>query len=203
MRRIDSQYESRTGDPQWYIWDKDGLFYVRVVPQAGGDATYDTVNGSWGIPKYTDDSTVTAHTVTPAGSSTGGFGVLRAGDGVFPTGGPWGIARRGHPDDKNIRVEVYRLGRNLRHNASELPTAFEKYVVYGAMAQALRREGSGQSLELAQHYDERFEAGVGRLSRKKRDMDKERSARLGSRGVETRFGLGDPQAPYQYGIPRG
>ena len=49
MRELDPQYEERVGgDPSYFVMDKDGLSYLRLVPPGQGNAAYDTVVGSWG-----------------------------------------------------------------------------------------------------------------------------------------------------------
>ena len=200
LRQIDPIWEDRTGDPQWFVHDSDGLFYLRVVPAANGGATYTAVDGSWGSLAYTDDSTVTVVTREPDGYDTGGFGILVASDG-FPSHGPWGTITRIHPDDDNIKVEVFRLGLPLTEHPFELPFAYQKYVLYWAMSQLLRREGPGQDIALADHYAERFEMGVQNLARKRDRMANEREGAFGAAQQVEPFGIGDPQAPYPYGIP--
>jgi hypothetical protein len=149
----------------------------------------------------TNDSSVTVVTAEHSGEQTGGYGILRFRDDVFPARGQWGSPTRIHPSTANAKVEVYRLGRDLSHYPSELPQAFEKYVVFWAMSKALEREGSGQQIELADHYRQRFEIGIKRIEKKKRDMQSERIGRLGSAQPVVDFGIGLPRAPYPYGEP--
>ena len=200
MRKVDPTYETRGGDPQFFTYDKDGFFFLRVVPAAAGDAVYDTVSGSWGTMTYTDDTAVTVVTQEVSGGSTGGFGILRHRTDMFPTEGPWGTPTRVHPATVNIKVEVHRLGRDLTSHASELPLAYQKYVVYWAMAMALGRDGNGQNTELAEHFEQRFEMGVHRLVQKRDRMTPEHVSRLGSMEIPDNFGLGEPQAPYPWGV---
>ena len=207
LREIDPNYETRSGDPQFFTFDKDGIYYLRVVPNAQGDAVYDSTDGLWGImtQRLDADSAVEDTIVTSEvnGQETGGFGICRYRDDFsFPNGGPWGHPTRIHPESMNIEVEMYRLGRDLSHHEMELPLPYQKYVYYWAMYQALDREGSGQQKELAAHYKQRFDMGVARMTRRKQNMNKERVHAImgGERSVP--FGLGDPQAPYPYGVPR-
>jgi hypothetical protein len=201
LKRIDPNYENRSGDPEMYTWDKDGLYFMRVVPQASGGATYVTVNGQRGRNKQTDDgSTVVAASV--GGKTNGGFGVLRYEEGGFPAGGPWGSPTRMHPHTENIDVEIFRLGRDLDSHVVELPDAYKKYVTFYAMAKALERPGHGQDLEMSAHYMERFAMGIRRMTRKSEDMSQEYVGKLGGGGeVGPSFGLGDPQTPlYDWGM---
>lgn len=202
LRVLDPNYETRTGDPQWYTWGKDGIFYVRVVPAASGTATYDTVSGSWGsLSQRLDSDSDVEDTIDDGGH--GGWGILVHRDDTFPAFGPWGTPTRIHPDTDNVVVEIYRLGRTLTSYPFELPRAYLKYVYYYAMGQALERRSSGEDLELAKHYYDRFEMGVDRLIRRKREANRElvRSFEP-SESEDVNFGgLGDPQAPYPYGKP--
>lgn len=57
-------------------------------------------------------------------------------------------------------------------------------------------------MKLAEHYYQRFELGLDRMKRKKRDMLKERVGAFGGGDQEeTDFGLGEARAPYPYGRP--
>jgi hypothetical protein len=201
-RLLDPNYLTRSGDPQFFLYDKDGINFLRLIPNATGDADYDTVSGSFGTMTYTDDTDVTAVTTEVTGVTTGGYGILRHRTGEFPAGGPWGTPTRIHPDTENIKVEVIRLGRNFTTHPCELPSPYQKYITYWAMAQALHRDGPGQSTELAAHFRERFEMGVMRLSRHVNMMSPERVGKFGQAAKPDPFGLGMPQAPYPYGIVR-
>jgi hypothetical protein len=189
MNEIDATWETRTGErPQWFIVDNQGLFFVRLVPASDGEAVYDSVDGSWGTLRYTDDSTVTADT-----TGTGGFGILRYRTGCHATYGPWGTPRRIHPNALNTKVEVLRLGRDLENYPLEMPDAYIRYVYYYAMARLLGKDGPGQDTALAEHYMERFEMGVDRAVKRHDRMMPEREGSLGKAGEGLPFALGDPQ----------
>jgi len=196
IRRKDSQYERREGgDPRYYTFGKDGLLVLRLVPPGRGDADYATVDGSWGTMTQTDDTSITVQ---------GSFGVLREVEGAFPAGGPHGTPTRQHPDEKNIKVEVSRLGRSLDHYEFEIPVMAIKYVIFWAMYRALKRDGDGQDLKFAQHYADRFEMGIMRAQSRLRKMQKELVLRMGQSQMDREsFGLGDPQLPYPYGPATG
>lgn len=193
MRELDPRYEIRAGEPQWFIWDKDGLFYLRVVPAAQGNAAYDTVEGSRG--------TITQTSETVTFGSDERRGVLRDRSDWFPAGGPHGSPTQIHPEDLNTKVEYFRLNRDLDSYGVEIPSAYRKYPIFWAMYRALERIGPGQDQQLADHFKARFEVGVGRIEKKVREMDKERAGRLGGVSKMTPFGLGDPVPPYPYGVP--
>ena len=199
LRKMNPVYETTsTGDPQFWAWDKDGLYYLRVSPRMTGGATYVTVNGQWGFMRQTD-ATVTEVTKEIGGRSTEGFGILRYEEGSFPVHGPWGTPTRMHPSDENVEVELFRLGLDLDKYPVELPDAYKKYCTFYAMHKALERPGHGQDMELSQHYATRFMMGVDRMIKKRQNMDQEYIGALGGgTGEHVSFGLGDPQPPYQY-----
>ena len=203
MRDLDPQYENRDGDPQFFMYDKDGIYFLRVVPAAGGTAVYDTVDGSFGIlrQRLDADSNIQDTIIdNEASGNTDGWGLLRYRDDfTFCSGGSWGTPTRVHPEEANIEVMHYRLGRSLKQHPFELPRSYVKYVYFWAMYQALDREGSGQQLEMADHYKERFEMGISRMTHRKRDLNPERAAAFGRGSPIADFGLGDAQLPYPYG----
>ncbi len=195
LRQLDTQYETRQGDPRFWTWDKDGLMTIRLAPIPNGDASYNTVDGSRGTQKQTDETGITV---------VGTRGFLRERTGSFPAGGPRGTPRRRHPETNNIKVELARLGRDPQAHDFELPRSFLKYVVFWAMYQALKRQGPGQDSKLASHYKDRYELGKQRMTRRLDKISREYAGRIGfgaARGPA--FGLGDPQPPYNYGKPHG
>ena len=141
-------------------------------------------------------------TIEVNGFDTHGHGILRHLTGTFPSGGPWGTPTRIHPEALNTTVEITRLGRDLTTYHFEIPEAYVKYVIFYAMSRALRRDGPGQDLTLAEHYEQRFEQGVYRLDKRVQNMVPERRGAFGSGQIATPFGLGDPQPPPAYGVPR-
>lgn len=191
-RMLDAQYEQREGgDPRQFTLDKDGINTVRFVPPARGDADYPTASGAWGTMTQTDDASITV---------VGSYGILRESDGYFPAGGPHGTPSQRHPAAKNIVAEIARLGRSLDSFPFELPVQYVKYVVFWAMHRALKRDGPGQDLKLAQHYAGRFELGIERIKARLRKVNKERTLRMGLGGeTSVPFNLGEPKLPHPYG----
>lgn len=187
LRLKDSSFETREGDPQAWLWGEDGLLALRVWPAPAGDASYDDVSGDLtGDESYSDDG------ATIDLGSGGEWGVLSAGSDEFPSGGLWGVAGRRHPDAKNICVEITRLGRDPEVYDFELPRTFLKYIGFYAMAQALKRDGPGQDLVLAQHYRDRFDLGLMRMSARLLGVQPERQKQLGGGGGDSgalRFSL--------------
>ena len=195
VRQHDNTYQQREGDPQLWTMDKDGLRFVRVIPAASENAPYNEIDGTRGTKRYTTETGVTV---------VGSRGILRCRQGNFPSGGPWGTPVRHHPDTLNIRVDHYRLGRTLKRYPFELPHYLMKFVYFYAMSTALRREGPGQDIKMADHYMERFEMGVERLKKFRREMQRMRTAQMGARpeGLSSSFGLGAPVLPSYYPVYR-
>ena len=190
LRRMDPRYETLQGDPRFWTWDKDGLLTIRLVPVPNGDAAYDTIDGSRGSMKQTDETTTVVGT----------RGILREREGVFPAFGPRGTPRRQHPDEDNTKVEISRLGRDPQAFDFEIPRNYVKYPIFWAMSQALRRDGPGQDRKLAEHYSNRFELGINRMVSRMRDYTKERLGSIGHGAPgQPSFALGMPQLPWEYG----
>lgn len=198
LAQLDSQYQTREGDPQMFSWDQDGIHFLRILPGAQGNAAYDAVVGSWGTCTALEGDSITVVTTDPVGYNSGGFGMLAYVSGEFPSGGPYGTPTRRHPSEDNIEIELFRTGRDLALFPMELPLAYQKYVIYWALHQALKREGPGQDIALAQHYVERFEMGVDRLSKKVNQFSQGYEHRFRPPNAESHFGIGDPGLPPNY-----
>jgi hypothetical protein len=184
-------------------FDEMGRFNV-VLSQAQIDILYNSGDGTF-YPDFGGSVVDTVVTTDVNGLGTGGFGILSSIDGIgsldtgtFPSGGPWGTPTQLHPDANNFRIEIARLGRCLDFNAIELPTAYQRYVTYWTMAQLLRRDGPGQDIELADHYESRFEMGVARMEKKRNEMNRDRQGILGAGPQPEPFGMGLPTLPYPY-----
>ena len=192
-RQLDSRYEYSGGDPDWFIVDKDGLFTLRRFPTGDGAAVYSEVTGHYGIE--TSDSDYT-------GEIVGNWGGMTLDTEEFPAGGPWGSPTRTHPDLNNTRVELYRLGRELRSYGFEIPDNYVRYVEFWACSRALRREGPSQDLELADHYKDRFELGVDRLRERVRRVQTEYTGRIGHGARQDRVSPLAISLPWNYGRSR-
>lgn len=102
--------------------------------------------------------------------------------------------------DLLISIEYQRRGATLATGATELelPDRYVDYVTWFAMGRALERDGTGQDLELASFFSERYADGLKRIKRRKSAAQ---SARVGNLG-----GGGDlhrppplPRFPWNYG----
>lgn len=201
LEQYDRQYEFREGFPRKWTWDKDGLFTFRRVPISSGEASYDDVTGTYGLIR-----SESAYTGTVCGS----WGILRDDSEAFPSGGPWGIPRRLHPDANNTVLEVARLNKAAEIHGQdservlELPRNYAKYIAFYVMGRALTREGPGQDIKLGQHFMERFELGKRRMKHRQEQIEPEYIGKMGRRGQNPpQWGIGDPTLPWQYGRQLG
>jgi hypothetical protein len=189
-REWDNRYEFQTGDTDWFTVDKDGLFTLRRYPTGDGAAPYTVVDGWWGLETLDDDYT---------GEVIGDWGGMTYDPEQFPMRGPWGSPTRLHPDLDNTRVELIRLGQELGSHDFEIPDSHIKYVNYWARYRAYKREGPGQNLKLADHFEGRFEMGVATLTKRTQQVQSEHTGRIGhgpSRGVVPAQQI---HLPYNYG----
>jgi hypothetical protein len=199
-------------DCHMWVYDGDSYdetFSATVTPNASptstgaihGRATGGRVNGTTD-QLYVWNSFVTqANVRSVMDNKNPTWGILRERNDIFAAGGPHGNPTQIHPHNLNIKVEGFRLGRDLDSYEVELPLAYQKYPIFWAMYRALERTGGGQDLQLADHFKGRFEIGVSRIEAKVREMDKERAGRMGGLRKMVPYGLGDPVPPYPYGVP--
>jgi hypothetical protein len=188
----DRSYQTTMGEPSRFLMDRDGMSRMRIVPAGDGGATSVDLTGTFGLLRDAAD-TDGLGTWSPSGT----WGVLREIPEHFPMGAPFGIPRRLYSDTKNTRVEYFRLG-NLTDDQIEVPDRFVKYVEFYAQAKALERDGPGQDLKLAAHFDGRFVDGVRRMVARLADNRRARVATIGSVGrIPTVPALA--RLPYRYG----
>ena len=101
--------------------------------------------------------------------------------------------------DSLISIEYQRRGAALSSGSVELelPDRYVDYVTWFAMGRALERDGTGQDIDLANHFKERYAAGLTRIKRRKSAAQ---SARAGSFGGGQRpQGPPIPRWPWNYG----
>jgi hypothetical protein len=63
----------------------------------------------------------------------------------------------------------------------EIPERYQSYVRHYAQARALEREGEGQDLALAAHYQSRYEAGIKRMLKRQHAMAYQQKIVMGGR----------------------
>ena len=189
----DRNYRTVSGTPDRYAHDRDGIGYMRTVRAGSREATEYTVSGTYGLLR-TAGSTDGLGTWAPVGS----WGGLREIPEHFRMGGLYGIPRREYSDTGNVRVEYFRLGKDLGQYSFDLPDRFVKYVEHYAQAKALERDGPGQDFVLSQHFMQRFEDGVSRTIKRLSEHRRARGGVIGSTGRQPlRPALA--RLPYQYG----
>lgn len=186
-------FRTVSGTPDRFAFDKDGIGYMRTVRAGSAGATEYTVSGTYGILRNAGD-TDGLGTWEPTGS----WGCLREVPEHFHMGGLYGIPRREYSDVANVRVEYFRLGKDLGQYSFDLPDRFVRYVEHYAQAKALERDGPGQDLALSQHFMQRFDDGVSRTIKRLSEHRRSRGGAIGSAGkAPKRPGLA--RLPYQYG----
>ena len=100
----------------------------------------------------------------------------------------------------DVRIEFRRRGAPLTDDAStfEIPDWMTKTVRFYAMWKALKREGTGQDLDLAKHYENRWLDGTKRIARRVSRVMAAKTLVMG----EARPGMKRPprpQLPWNYG----
>lgn len=101
--------------------------------------------------------------------------------------------------DSLISIEYQRRGAALSSGSVELelPDRYVDYVTWFAMGRALERDGTGQDLELSQHFKERYAAGLSRIKKRKSAAQSARVGSLGGSGRPVAPPL--PRLPWNYG----
>jgi hypothetical protein len=117
------------------------------------------------------------------------FGILKRLPGYFPANGPWGFVKKVSQDGHNTRIEFIRRPRipTAASDIFDLPDHYLKYIRHYMMWQAYSRKGIGQDPQMAQHYEQRYKQGIGRVVLR---MDSVYKAKL------TRFGGGSSGTVY-------
>lgn len=192
----DARYELNKGQVEAYIQDKDGLSRLR----------------KWRVPSaaytpYVFDS-----------SSDDGFGIIRDLTGISDTDvisdgfgdlvqvngvnvfEDYGILGPVFNEANNVRIEYRRRGATLSPNQDfEIPDRYTVYVRHFAQARSLERQGKGQDLILAAHYQSRYEAGVKRMLKRKQAMQFQRAYVLGGASSIRGQKPPRPRLPWNYG----
>jgi hypothetical protein len=73
-----------------------------------------------------------------------------------------------------------------------------KYVRHYVLWKALERDGAGQDLKLAEHYQTRYMDGIGRMKRRKNAFTTERRVSLSGDRPAGQVPL--PRLPWNYGV---
>lgn len=188
---LSANYGTVQGNPERFVAEKDGLYSLRLVPVPGGDPASYTHVGSRGIFRYASAGELGPET------PTGQRGLVRDVPEQFPIGSAWGTARRLYSDEHNTRVEYFRKG--IQTDYYEIPDHYCRYVEFGAMAQALKREGPAQDLKLSEHYKARFDYGVGRIKFRTSEIHNKRTGQIGGRASGAGSAPPMCRLPWQYG----
>jgi hypothetical protein len=193
----DMRYELNTsGAVEAYIQDKDGLRILRKWHKPAAayvGYTFSTSTLNWGILRSVGD-------VTNNGAVINSWGELRSVDGETVMGGPWGIIRNIYKETSNLRMEYRRRGLPLSDTQDfEIPMRQQVYVRHYVQARSYEREGDGQDLELAAHYQSRYEAGIQRMMKRKPAMHYQQKSVFGGSATTTRRRLPLVRLPWNFG----
>lgn len=197
LEQQDARYELNQGEVEGYLADKDGLRRIRLwrVPSAPSGSIgfdYDDDSETWGLLRVLDE--------VDDSSVEGVWGEIVSIPGHEVSGGPWGVIRQVTTNVNDLRIEYRRRGETLATDVIEfeIPDRYVKYVRWFALSQALGREGDGQDMELADHYQSRFELGVQRCVRRRSMAQSQRKVVMG--GAARRSGrMPRARLPYNYG----
>lgn len=195
FERLDSRYETTTGEVYGYLWQKDGVRTLRKVRVPAAQAATVTVNGSWGLCR--DVADVCAD--TPDGT----WGIVRQVPTVQPLGPEtFGVARRFFLDGMNVRVEHFRQGRAMRsaEDACELPPRYARYLLDFAQGRCLSRPGPGFDEALGQLFLQKWARGLARIARRVALVDTEHVHVMGGNdGARLSGRPPRPRLPWAYG----
>ena len=192
--RLDSRYKIARGSrPLAWVWDQDGIRRIRLYPIPDSSSGLVDVDGTWGGPRDglddeyamdVEDEWGVPRTVPPALKAEGSRGIPRNWDGTS------GV----------LKVEFYKRGADLVADGDtfDIPGHSVRYVRHFAQARALERDGPGQDMALAKHYDARFLEGVERIKRRRRRLESQRQRVLGGPAT-TKSRIPTPRLPWNYG----
>jgi hypothetical protein len=139
-RQMDTRYQETKGEVFAYTWREDGVRTLRKIRVPAAQADTYVVNGWWGILRDPADVT----TDTP----TGTWGIPRRIPGHHPMGAfRFGLPRRCYRDEKNVRVEHWRMSRFITPLAigtvlTEIPAFDPRAFDSGAFQASSRPLGS-------------------------------------------------------------
>lgn len=197
LEQNDPRYELNKGQVNNYAQDKDGLRRLRKwqVPSAAYEPyELDDDDEVWGVLIQIPDVTSS----TPIGQ----WGDFVQVPGEHAIGDQWGVIVGVYKETSNMRMEYRRRGAELTDSQPfEIPDRYTVYVRHYAQARALEREGDGQDLELAAHYDARYKAGVQRMLKRKQAVQFQRKYVIGGNADRPQR---QPlvRLPWQYGVMR-
>ena len=196
LENLDRRYWVQNGEVVGYVLDKDGLRTFRKwrVPAIQAQE-YTIADPSVGIMR--DPTDISADTVM------GTWGIPRRIPSMHPMGdtGGYGLPRRPFQDVKNTRIEFSRRGRTLDSDDDvfELPDRYVVYVQHYAIWKALERDGNGQDLKYAAHWQGRFMAGVARMIKRKNALPENRRNEISDGRLVNQGRPPLARYPWQYG----
>jgi hypothetical protein len=195
FRMTRTDYQTRQGGVYSYSMDQDGVFNLRTVGIPVRTLPAETISGVFGgvrqISSYGFDSEPVIGT----------YGGIRSTPRHFVTGDAYGGVRRIVPDDRATRVELFRLGKPLTEHGFEIPDRFVRFVEWWTMYAAYSEPGLGENEELASHFKQRFEYGIGVVKRRVNAIQRERTIAMGQKRTTKRDNYLE-MFPANYGYKR-
>ncbi len=180
------------GAPVQIFGPPTGTGSIPVEPDTGPGSPIE--GDGFGIIRYLDEISNADVLVTEDG-----FGDLVQVDGI-DTFEDFGIIGPVYRENLNLRIEYRRRGKTLSDDQPfEIPHRYTTYVRHYVLARALEREGPGQDLKLAAHFDARFQAGIARMLKRKNAMNYARAYVMGGSSSVRGQKPPRPRLPYQYG----
>lgn len=193
LSQLESRYLLTEGQVDGYLWELDGLHTIRKWRKPAALAELATIDGAWGICRDVDELS--------GDDVEGSWGISRRIPGHHPMGPEaFGTPRRPYLEGTNVRLEVYRTGREMTvaTDLCELPDRYADGLIYSAIADALRRPGAGQDLKLSGYYQARWDRILARVTRRTRQMKKEQTHQMGGSSGATFHRPARPSLPWPY-----
>lgn len=195
LEQQDSRYWINNGEVIGYLQDRDGLRVFRKWRVPAVAATEYTITGTGGILRSPADISGDA--------ILGSWGIPRRIPTMFGMGdtGGWGFPRRPFQDYKNTRIEFSRRGRAVEEDSDEfeLPDRYVMYLRFYALWKALERDGKGQDLDYAAHWQGRYMAGIARIIRRIKAFARNRRSAMIDEPLNTLSRPPMARLPWQFG----
>lgn len=195
LRLTRTQYQTMEGGVFSYSMDQDGIFWLRTVGVPVRRLSTQEISGVRGGIRQITDYSFDQELVL------GNYGVIRQVPRQFAGGNQYGVIRRIIPDDRATRVELFRLAKPLSEGQFEIPDRAVRYVEWWVMHRAYSLPGEGENKSLAEHFKNRFNAGVDTLKRRVNAVNRERTIAMGGKRTTHRDGYLE-MFPADYGYKK-
>ena len=166
----------------------------------GHNYLWEVTNGYWPAQSGYEWGVIVQIEDIDAAAPIGEWGEFVQVAGEHGIDDPWGVIVGVFKETNNVRIEYRRRGKALSSVEDfEIPDRYTTYVRHFAQARCLEREGDGQDIELAAHYMARYQAGAGRMLRRKQAMAFQRKYVLGGAAGHERSKKPLARLPWAFG----